>query len=520
MRSPDTSFVMMPSTILLVSLFCVTSVLSAPALQVIGLRGSVDDASERCKRSADVFGYYYTEINLSEYGRTTDEVKNEVKLAMIKKTVENSDSEYVLILDSHLSVLLGQPNDLLQAADNLKADYIYIAGDAKLGDEDPKPESIFHGLFARTKLLNEAIPKPPSVLSEDYVQSYLDAIRAKKGTTLMDTSSAFFQQIYNNASNIQIRFEHDRGYLQNILTDTVPVVAVANNDHEAKRRLNSLSNYLTRSWSPETSCQACDEDKIDLDKLKPSEYPVVMLSVFIVRPTPFLQPFFDRLSKLDYPKNRIHLTTFCAISEHQKLVDEFIDKHGSEYISVTELNPTDHKDQDQAFLHAAALCLDKPDCANLFYVEGTVQFTWPGTLKHLVSTNRSIVAPLMTRYNVFWSTFWGDIAEDGSYKRSDDYFEIVERRKRGLWKVPLVGSTFILSRWALSEISSDYLEEAFFYLSLTSTTTKKNVFMYVDNREQFGRLTNPTSYSLTHLHNDLWQLFDNPVVSVHSNKNR
>lgn len=39
--------------------------------------------------------------------------------------------------------------------------------------------------------------------------------------------------------------------------------------------------------------------------------------------------------------------------------------------------------------------------------------------------------------------------------------------------------------------------------------------MYVDNRVQFGRLTNPTTFGLVHLHNDLWQLFDNPVVSIY-----
>ena len=66
---------------------------------MIGLRGAVDDASERCKRSADVFGYYFTEIDLSNFGRTPDEVKNEVKLAKVKQAVENSDSEYVLIID-------------------------------------------------------------------------------------------------------------------------------------------------------------------------------------------------------------------------------------------------------------------------------------------------------------------------------------------------------------------------------------------------------------------------------------
>lgn len=66
---------------------------------MIGLRGAPDDASERCKRSADVFGYYYTEIDLSDFGRTPDEVKEEVKLAKIKQAIEYSDSEYTLIID-------------------------------------------------------------------------------------------------------------------------------------------------------------------------------------------------------------------------------------------------------------------------------------------------------------------------------------------------------------------------------------------------------------------------------------
>ncbi|VDM15777.1 unnamed protein product [Hydatigera taeniaeformis] len=446
------------------------------ALQVMGLRGAPDDASERCKRSADVFGYYYTEIDLSDFGRTPDEVKEEVKLAKIKQAIENSDSEYALIIDSHLSVLIGRPNDLIQTAENLKADYIYVAGNAASADEKPQPDSMFYGLFTRTKLLDEAIPRPPSVLSKDYVTSYLKGIEKQAASVLMDTTSSFFQQITTDA-DLNIRFEHDRGYIQNVRTDTVPVVAVATNDHESKI----------------------------------VDYPVVMLGVFIVRPTPFLEPFFRRLANLDYPKSHIHLTVFCAIPDQQKFVDDFLDVHGSFYRSAEVINSDLHQEQDKVFLHVANMCLERPDCKNLFYVEGTAQFTWPGTLKHLVSANRSVVAPLMTRHNTFWSTFWGDIAEDGSYKRSNDYFEIVERRKRGLWNVPLVGSTFLLSRWALLEITSDFIEEQFFYLSLSSTTTKRNVFMYVDNRVQFGRLTNPTTFGLVHLHNDLWQLFDNPI---------
>uniref|UniRef100_A0A5K3FMJ9 ANF_receptor domain-containing protein n=1 Tax=Mesocestoides corti TaxID=53468 RepID=A0A5K3FMJ9_MESCO len=107
---------------------CTTIPSPISALQVIGLRGSPDDASERCKRSASVFGYFYTEIDLSNFGRTADDVEDAVKLAKVKQAVENSDSEYVLIIDSHSSILIGQPSDLIQTAESLKADYVFIAG--------------------------------------------------------------------------------------------------------------------------------------------------------------------------------------------------------------------------------------------------------------------------------------------------------------------------------------------------------------------------------------------------------
>ena len=38
--------------------------------------------------------------------------------------------------------------------------------------------------------------------------------------------------------------------------------------------------------------------------------------------------------------------------------------------------------------------------------------------------------------------------------------------------------------------------------------------MYVTNLNVFGRLLETDSYTTTHLHNDMWQIFDNKLVSV------
>ena len=40
--------------------------------------------------------------------------------------------------------------------------------------------------------------------------------------------------------------------------------------------------------------------------------------------------------------------------------------------------------------------------------------------------------------------------------------------------------------------------------------------MYATNLHEFGRLLETENYRTDHLHNDLWELFDNKLVSSHS----
>lgn len=44
-----------------------------------------------------------------------------------------------------------------------------------------------------------------------------------------------------------------------------------------------------------------------------SDYPLVVVGIFIERPTPFVSVFFERLLKLRYPKNRLKLLIFNKV---------------------------------------------------------------------------------------------------------------------------------------------------------------------------------------------------------------
>lgn len=40
-----------------------------------------------------------------------------------------------------------------------------------------------------------------------------------------------------------------------------------------------------------------------------------------------------------------------------------------------------------------------------------------------------VVAPMITRAGRLWSNFWGALSPDGYYARSEDYVDIVQRRR-------------------------------------------------------------------------------------------
>lgn len=45
-----------------------------------------------------------------------------------------------------------------------------------------------------------------------------------------------------------------------------------------------------------------------------SEYPQVVIGIFIQQPTPFVTVFFERLLKLQYPKNKLKLFIYNQVT--------------------------------------------------------------------------------------------------------------------------------------------------------------------------------------------------------------
>ncbi len=53
--------------------------------------------------------------------------------------------------------------------------------------------------------------------------------------------------------------------------------------------------------------------------LQESEYPGVVIGIFIQQPTPFVTAFFERLLNLKYPKNRLQLFIYNQVKYYVQI---------------------------------------------------------------------------------------------------------------------------------------------------------------------------------------------------------
>nr|CAD7453421.1 unnamed protein product [Timema tahoe] len=209
-----------------------------------------------------------------------------------------------------------------------------------------------------------------------------------------------FLPMYNNVlhlGDVELRFKGREAYLQNTAYNTVPLVVHGNG--RSKMVLNTLGNYLAKSWNSEDGCLSCWDDSILLEDkhiyqnvvsvFQPSTYPVVLIAVFIEQATPFLEEFLVKLNKLEYPKDKIHFFLHNAVEYHSKLVEEFLSEHGESYRSVKRINPEDNIEEWRARNLAIEQCLTK-NCEYYFNVDGEAHLDNPHALRLLIEQNRYV----------------------------------------------------------------------------------------------------------------------------------
>uniref|UniRef100_H3A9R4 Procollagen-lysine,2-oxoglutarate 5-dioxygenase 1 n=1 Tax=Latimeria chalumnae TaxID=7897 RepID=H3A9R4_LATCH len=502
-------------------------------LLVLTVATKETDGFQRFMRSAKFFNYSIQVLGKGEdwqYGHGMNAFGGGQKIRLLKSALEeyaDKEDSVILFTESYDVIFASSPMELLKKFQQTRSRVVFSAETLIYPERrlEVKYPPVLDGKrflssggfigFAPNlnKLVSEWEGKDDDSDQLFYTKIFLDPEKREKINITLDHKCRIFQNLNGALDEVVLKFEDGRVRARNVAYNTLPVIVHGNGP--TKLHLNYLGNYIPRIWTFETGCTICDENLVKLSELKDSDFPLVMVGVFIEQPTPFISEFFKRLHALQYPKGRLQLFIHNSESHHEPHVQKFLTEHGTEYQGVKLVGP------DEGILGADArnmgidLCREDIECRYFFTVDAEVVITNSLTLQILIEQNKSVIAPLVSRPGKLWSNFWGALSADGYYARSEDYVDIVQGRRAGIWNVPYISSIHLVKADALR---MELAQKDLFHssrldadMAFCQNARNQGVFMFITNRHEFGRTVSIATYKTTQLHNDLWQIFENPL---------
>ncbi|XP_044301321.1 procollagen-lysine,2-oxoglutarate 5-dioxygenase 1 [Varanus komodoensis] len=486
----------------------------------------------RFQRSAQFFNYTLKVLGSGQEWHGGDDEKSAgggQKIRLLKSALEEyADEEDLVILftDSYDVIFASRPAELLKKFRQAKAKIVFssetfIYPDRRLEAKYPQVQEGKRflgsgGFVGYAPYLHKLVAGWQGLDSDSdqlfYTQVFLDPEQRESLNITLDHRCRIFQNLNGALDEVVLKFETRRVRARNLAFDTLPVVIHGNGP--TKLQLNYLGNYIPQSWTFETGCTVCEEGRKSLADLKEDLLPVVLIGIFIEQPTPFLTQFFQRLQKLRYPKKRIQLLIHNHEAHHLAQVGAFVSGRGQDYRSVKVIGPENQVENADARNVGLDLCRQDPVCEYYFSLDADVVLKNQDTLRVLVEQNKLVIAPLVSRLGKLWSNFWAALSPDGYYARSEDYVDIVQGRRVGLWNVPYISSAYLIKG---SLLRSQLTQHDLFHsgkldadMAFCHNLREQDIFLFVTNQQHFGHILSLENYQTSHLHNDLWQIFSNP----------
>ncbi|XP_026126362.1 procollagen-lysine,2-oxoglutarate 5-dioxygenase 1-like isoform X1 [Carassius auratus] len=501
-------------------------------LLVLTVATQETDGFRRFLRSAKHFNYSIKVLGGGETWTGGDYMSppgGGQKVRLLKSALEDIQEEnrVILFVDSYDVIFSSGPKELLKKFQQAKHRVVFSAEtliwpDRHLEDKHPHVREGKRFLGAGgfigyapnlKKMLSDWSGADSDSDQLYFTRIYINPEKRKSINITVDSKCRLFQNLHGALDEVVLKFEDGRVRARNVLYDTLPVIIHGNGP--TKLQINYLGNYIPNLWTFETGCTICNENLRPLSGLQESEYPVVVIGIFIQQPTPFVTVFFERLLNLKYPKNRIQLFIYNEESHHEPHVRTFLEDHESEYQGVKLIGPEKDIDPVTSRNIGFDMCRDNIDCEYFFSIDVDVVLKNEDALRILIELNKPFIAPMMTKPGRLWTNFWGALSADGYYARSEDYVDIVQGHRVGLWNVPYVSHIFLIKADALrTDLKDPDLFESSTLdpdMAFCSRVRNKGVFMFVTNMHTYGRVLSTENYQTNHLHNDLWQIFENPV---------
>uniref|UniRef100_A0A452RM91 procollagen-lysine 5-dioxygenase n=1 Tax=Ursus americanus TaxID=9643 RepID=A0A452RM91_URSAM len=534
-------------------------------LLVITVATAETEGYRRFLRSAEFFNYTVRTLGLGEEWRGGDvarTVGGGQKVRWLKKEMEKyADREDMVIMfvDSYDVILAGSPSELLKKFVQSGSHLLFSAegfcwpewGLAEQYPEVGTGKRFLNsgGFIGFAPTVHQVVRQWKYKDDDDdqlfYTRLYLDPGLREKLSLSLDHKSRIFQNLNGALDEVVLKFDRNRVRIRNVAYDTLPVVVHGNGP--TKLQLNYLGNYVPNGWTPQGGCGFCGQDRRTLPGGQTPSYTFLLTTVPLLSLGHYLfSPLYPRLSAP-------HLQEVY----HEPHVADSWPQLQDHFSAVKLVGPEEALTPGEARDMAMDTCRQDPECEFYFSLDADAVITNQQTLRILIEENRKVIAPMLSRHGKLWSNFWGALSPDEYYARSEDYVELVQRKRVGVWNVPYISQAYVIRGETLrTELpqrevfsGSDTDPDMAFCKSLrdkvsgarapeagvlgsshshlfTPAPPLQGIFLHLSNQHEFGRLLATSRYDTDHLHPDLWQIFDNPLVSdwkeqyIHENYSR
>uniref|UniRef100_A0A8C2JB08 procollagen-lysine 5-dioxygenase n=1 Tax=Cyprinus carpio TaxID=7962 RepID=A0A8C2JB08_CYPCA len=500
--------------------------LSPEKLLVLTVATQETDGFHRFMQSANYFKFNVKVLGMGEEWQGGDvgrSIGGGQKVRLLKEAMDslaNQEDLVILFVDSYDLIFAGGPEEILRKFQQTNHKLVFAAEgiiwpDPRLAEKYPSVRSGKRflnsgGIIGYAPYIQKIVNQWDLHDNDDdqlfYTKIYVDPLQRERLNMTLDHKCEIFQNLNGALDEVLLKFGTERVRVRNTVYNSLPAIIHGN--------VNTKVNVFLLFMSVKNGGSVKNVD-LNQNHSFPSEFPQVTVAIYIEQPTPFLPEFLERFLSLDYPKDKLNIFVHNSEVYHEKHIQKFWEENKDVFRSFKVVGPEENLTQGEARNMGMDLCRKDLSCDYYFSIDADVMLTNRQTLKLLIEQNRKIIGPLVTRHGKLWSNFWGALSLDGYYARSEDYIDIVQGKRVGVWNIPFMAHIYLITgqtlRNELKERNVFVLERLDPDMALCRKARDLGVFMYVTNRHEFGRLISTANYNTSHYNNDLWQIFENPL---------
>ena len=449
------------------------------------------DGLKRFIKSCKTYGLQYKIMGLNTQwngGNMSNGPGGGQKINLLLETLNDlNDNQIVLVTDSYDVIMSANSKEIIKKYKKFNNNIVFATESCCWPDKHksnlfPKIKNRKNlylnsgGFIGDVKSIKQLIDSVPNHSDDQrfYIDIFL-GLKHKKSNNLngisgpgahlksnlnsnivLDYNCEIFQCLNDAETDLFIDFSKSRIF--NKITKTYPCQIHGNGAQSRKNFLNSYENYLIKNWSESYGYNK--KNIIDITDLNKN------LTIYIHQ--------IDNCIK----DHTIKMNNY--INENINEVKKYLPN--AQFIYANET--MDHNDALKDALKY------NPDY--YWLVDYNFVITHKETLLTLLKQDKGIISPLLTKPGKIWSNFWGKVCNNGWYKTSFDYVDIVECRKKGCWNVPHISGNILIKKGYLNMVQNFYNNTSgnthfSNSMNFSYNCRKNNIFMYVVNNDnKFG----------------------------------